>query len=267
MKEVSEEAFRTMHRKMLHTLKNGLKLEINPGNEIDIKIMNDFFGSETSFLVLDGGCGTGRSSIGLAKKGHSLVCIDSVPEAIRLSKLLYHEADTKADFVIGDICYLPFLSQTFDVVFSGGVLEHFLNVDTPLREYVRVLKRERGVLAASVPNLFGGFALFGHILNPKRFLYWLNKEKRAAHREKLFTLNETIETVERNGLKVVKILPFRLGMSIPPFLPFRLYEWIRKNQPIHKMFYLLARIFPRFRIGFSWFFVFAKKSSVNSALS
>lgn len=144
MKEASAEAFRTMHRNMLRTLKSGRKLERDPGNEIDADIMNEFFGSETSFLMLDGGCGTGRSSLGLAKMGHSIICLDVVPEAVRLSKLLYRDAGTRADFVVGDILYLPFLGQTFDVVFSGGVLEHFLNVDNPLKEYVRVLKkRER----------------------------------------------------------------------------------------------------------------------------
>lgn len=106
--------------------------------------------------------------------------------------------------------------------------------------------------------------MFHHILNPKRLLYWLDKEKRVIHREKLFTLNEAIETVERNGLEVVKIVPFRLDMSLPPLLPSRIYAWIRKNQPINKMFHSLARISPRFCIGFSWFFIFARKSSENS---
>jgi SAM-dependent methyltransferase len=266
LKEVSAEAFRTTHRNMLHTLKNGREFDEDSGSKIDIEIMKNFFESETSSLILDGGCGTGRSSIGLAKMGHKVICIDAIPEAIRLSKLFYREADTRADFVIGDILYLPFVNETFDGVFSGGVLEHFLNVDNPLKEYVRVLKKDNGLLAASVPNIFGGFALFNHILNPRRFLYWLDKEKRLIHREKLFTLNETNETFERNGLHVVKILPFRLDMILPQHMPSRFHKWIRKNQLIYKLFCNLFKIFPRFCIGFSWFFVFAK-SSVDSNLT
>lgn len=261
MKEASAEGFRTKHQDTLRALRSGQKLASDPGNEIDVAIMSEFFGTKTSFLILDGGCGTGRSSIGLAKLGHSVICIDAVPEAVKLSKLLYREAGAGGDFVVGDIRYLPFLNQTFDTVFSGGVLEHFQHADDPIKEYGRVLKKESGVLAASLPNLFSGFALFEHILNPVRFFYWLDKEKRVIHREKLYTRNEAVKTVERNGLQVVKLVPFRLDMSLPQFLPSKLYKWMRKNQPIHKMFYDLARIFPRFCIGFSWFFIFAKKSS------
>jgi SAM-dependent methyltransferase len=259
MKRDSAEAFRASYENMLQALKSGHELKKDIGNEIDIEILSKFFGSDVSFLMLDGGCGTGRSSLGLGKMGHRIVCFDVIPEAVRLAKKIYHQARTEGDFIIGDILYLPFPDETFNVILSGGVLEHFLHVERPLREYIRVLKKGKGVLAASVPNLFSGFAVFNHILSPKRLSYWLDKSKRLIHHEKLYTFKEAVETVEKNGLQIIEISPFRLDMSLPPLLPAFINQCIWKNQPIQKVFYKLAKIFPHFCFGFSWFFIFAKK--------
>ena len=55
---------------------------------------------------------------------------------------------------LGDINKLPFEDNSFDIVFSGGVLEYFENYEIPMSEMTRVL-RPNGVFAANmVPRKF-----------------------------------------------------------------------------------------------------------------
>jgi SAM-dependent methyltransferase len=56
--------------------------------------------------VLDLGCGTGRWSVELARRGWDVIGVDVVPKAIRAARQRAQEAGVDVDFVEGDVTQL-----------------------------------------------------------------------------------------------------------------------------------------------------------------
>lgn len=95
----------------------------------------------TQGLVLDAGCGTGRFSIELAKKGFDVIGIDSSKEMLRLTLLKKNENYINNLQVInGDLQTLPFKDNSFDTLTCVRVLFHMPFYKDAIKEFVRVLK-------------------------------------------------------------------------------------------------------------------------------
>ena len=104
--------------------------------------------------MLECGCGSARVSQYMARHGYQCTLLDSSEKAINLAKNSFNSLSLDGRFMIGDINQLCFNDEQFDVVFSGGVLEFFADVQKPINEMVRVLK-PGGVFSANiVPNKF-----------------------------------------------------------------------------------------------------------------
>jgi SAM-dependent methyltransferase len=90
----------------------------------------------------------------LAKDGWQVVGLDFAPQALALaSERLSTECD-QANLVCGDARILPFENNTFDLVTSTGLLEHFACPEQIVREMVRVLKPEGIFYSDIVPAKF-----------------------------------------------------------------------------------------------------------------
>ena len=76
----------------------------------------DFIASNEPGRALDLGCGTGTSSLALAKAGWTVIGIDFVPRAIRMAKRKAKAAGLTVDFRVGDVAHLP--SPLFPSPFS-----------------------------------------------------------------------------------------------------------------------------------------------------
>ena len=105
--------------------------------------------------ILECGCGSATVSRYMAEHGYEATVIDYAESSIELAKLGFNRKDIKASYILGDINKLPFKDDSFDVVFSGGVLDFFENYEIPISEMIRVL-RPGGVFAANIfPRNFG----------------------------------------------------------------------------------------------------------------
>jgi ubiquinone/menaquinone biosynthesis C-methylase UbiE len=97
--------------------------------------------------VLDLGCGTGRHTIILKKRGARVWGLDLSPKMLEIAK-----TEIKGvDFKVGTVYNLPYRSNFFDVVVAGLVVEYFKDIDKAFKEIHRVLKKD-GIFVFSITH-------------------------------------------------------------------------------------------------------------------
>jgi SAM-dependent methyltransferase len=97
-------------------------------------------GEGRSFL--DIGCSWGRWSIAAANRGYRPIGIDQNVEALEAAQRVASQLGVPARYVSAEAQQLPFPDDTFDVVFSYSVLQHFTKEEAvrSLAEIGRVLR-------------------------------------------------------------------------------------------------------------------------------
>jgi len=102
-------------------------------------------GSQSAYpLSLEIGCGVGVGAEVIAEQfgAKKVIAADIDPEQIELAKKkLLPEFNEKIEFKVEDAMALDEPDETFDAVFSFGVLHHMENWRKAVREISRVLKR------------------------------------------------------------------------------------------------------------------------------
>lgn len=97
--------------------------------------------------MLEGGCGQGNYVAYYTARGFRVVGLDFAQRALKTLRA----RQPQLTLCGGDVSQLPFADNTFDLYYSGGVVEHFEDgADAPLLEARRVLKDD-GTLLISVP--------------------------------------------------------------------------------------------------------------------
>ena len=99
--------------------------------------------------VLEIGCGTGVHARLLAEAGARLTAVDLTPIAVELTKRRLAHARVDGDVREADAESLPFADDSFDFVWSWGVIHHSEHTDRVIAEIARVL-RPGGRLALMV---------------------------------------------------------------------------------------------------------------------
>ena len=99
--------------------------------------------------MLECGCGSARVSQYLGQRGYQCTLLDSSEEALFIAKRNFEALSQSAGLVRGEIHNLCLPDETFDLVYSGGVLEFLDDLVGAVNEMVRVLK-PGGVFAANI---------------------------------------------------------------------------------------------------------------------
>jgi ubiquinone/menaquinone biosynthesis C-methylase UbiE len=115
--------------------------------------MHDAFGFDefSGKSMLEIGSGSGIDALEFARNGAKVTAIDFTDNAVTLTKELAQEAGLSVDISRGDARKLNFADDSFDCVYSYGVLHHIPDVNRALSEIRRVLK-PGGRLMAMVYN-------------------------------------------------------------------------------------------------------------------
>jgi len=90
--------------------------------------------------LLEVGCGMGTDLLQFARGGASCTGVDITPRSIEISRLHFMLYNAQADFLLADSEQLPFADESFDVVYSNGVLHHTPDTARAVREIHRVLR-------------------------------------------------------------------------------------------------------------------------------
>jgi SAM-dependent methyltransferase len=97
--------------------------------------------------TLEVGCGEGRVTRDLAKRGHRVFAVDAAPTLIKLAR----EADRDNHYLRCDAASLPFASESFDLVVFYNSLMDIDDMEGSIREATRVL-RPGGRMCACVTH-------------------------------------------------------------------------------------------------------------------
>ena len=99
------------------------------------------FGEAAGADVLEIGVGMGADHLRWAReRPKSLSGVDLTPRAIEFTRTRIEDESLSSDLRVGDAERLPFADDSFDIVYSWGVLHHSPNTEICFREVRRVLR-------------------------------------------------------------------------------------------------------------------------------
>jgi len=98
------------------------------------------FAQTKNLRVLEIGCGLGTDGAQFAKAGADYTGVDLTEAAVDLSRLRFELANLKGTFRTADAEQLDFPDDSFDLVYSHGVLHHTPDIEKAINEVHRVLK-------------------------------------------------------------------------------------------------------------------------------
>jgi SAM-dependent methyltransferase len=135
--------------------------------------------------ILDAGCGSGFFSKFFLEKGCEVFALDYSKQALLMTRRL----DQKINLIEASVFNTPFKNETFDFIFSDGLLEHYKNPEKILLEFKRIVKTG-GIILTFVPN---------------KYSYWIffKPLKLRGIKEYRFNLNEIISLHKNLGLRIV----------------------------------------------------------------
>lgn len=111
--------------------------------------------------VLEYGCGDGKNTLLLARRGAKVKALDISPELIRVARrrLSDNHITTGVEFIVGSAHDLPLPDASVDVIFGMAILHH-LDLNSSRREVMRVLRK-------------GGRAIFKEPVRNSRLIHFL----------------------------------------------------------------------------------------------
>src|SRR5919106_3264413 len=113
--------------------------------------------------LLEIGCGMGYDSLEFLKRGVRVTATDLTTNAVEMTRKHFEVENVKAeDIRIANALELPFDDNTFDAVWSNGVLHHTGDTCSAITEIRRVLKP-------------GGRAIISHFYRRPSWMYAINR--------------------------------------------------------------------------------------------
>jgi ubiquinone/menaquinone biosynthesis C-methylase UbiE len=91
--------------------------------------------------VLEIGCGTGTDLLQFARGGAQVTGLDLTPRSVEIARRRFAVYGCEGNFAIGDAENLAFPDESFDLVYSFGVLHHAPDTERAINEAHRVLRR------------------------------------------------------------------------------------------------------------------------------
>ncbi len=90
--------------------------------------------------VLEAGCGIATDGMRFVRAGARYTGVDFSPAALDLARRQLELRGGAAEFVQGSVADLPFPDESFDLVYSNGVIHHLPETQRAIDEFRRVLR-------------------------------------------------------------------------------------------------------------------------------
>lgn len=170
------------------------------------RILRRYLTSHSHILEL--GCGRASLTLSLAPEIAKLIGVDISSVAVRQAATFAREHRIENATFVTDDCTKLSLTETFDFVWSQGLLEHFEDPAVVAREHYRMLK-PGGTALLSVPYRYSYHTLWYMLTRPtllRRFWPWT--EQRFFNRTQLLAVGKEATPHSRTFF----LQPFLLGI-------------------------------------------------------
>lgn len=159
--------------------------------------------------TLEVGAGSGRLSRFLALRGYLTYCLDYSSEALTYARTHYRREGVQGVCVLARAEHLPFDDNSFDVVFSTGLLEHFEDPMPIIFEMVRVLKGGGLFYSDIVPKKLS-------LLRSLDFVNFLLRRNWNPLFEMRFSKQDIVKFLKNANLRDITVFPAGI---FPPRTP------------------------------------------------
>ena len=158
-------------------------------------------------LVLDAGCGTGRYTFYMSRTGAREVVAMDFSQAIEVAAA-NNRANPNTYFVQADIYHPPFRPQTFDFVYSLGVLHHLPDPERGFQSLLKYLRPDEFI------NLYLYWNLEGEPVWKRAMLKAVTRARQVTTRMPHPWLHR-LSWVLAAGFQVAFVLPARVLDILP----------------------------------------------------
>lgn len=186
--------------------------------------------------VLDIGCGSGALATRIAKHGARVTAIDLTQTAVELTSANAKTQALDVEVIRCDVEKLPIESESFDFVFSWGVLHHTETFENALREVHRVLKPGgRSLIMVYYRNsivyyllglywlIFKGYLFRGYGIHGVQDLYT------DGYFHRYFSEREMAECIDAAGLKATGFDVTQYEKKILPGIPKAFDRYLKRR--------------------------------------
>jgi ubiquinone/menaquinone biosynthesis C-methylase UbiE len=155
--------------------------------------------------VLEVGCGRGSLSCYFSDADYDCTLLDLSESVINIAKRIFESNSLKAKFMVGDANKLEIPDNSFDVVFSIGLLEHFEDIENVLSEQIRVL---------NTGGIWFGYIVPKYIDNIQKEYQWFNEVLEGYQKQNNQDISHK-ETIYRSDFNSTRYIPFleKLGLK------------------------------------------------------
>jgi ubiquinone/menaquinone biosynthesis C-methylase UbiE len=123
-------------------------------NQANFKVLLSYIGNPKGKAIIEVGCGSGFTSIALAQQGARVTILDMSSESLKIATDGFKRFGLEQPEAYNeDALSSSVPSESFDIVWNGGVIEHFYDdgKEMLLREMYRMAKIG-GKVIVTVPN-------------------------------------------------------------------------------------------------------------------
>jgi ubiquinone/menaquinone biosynthesis C-methylase UbiE len=155
--------------------------------------------------VLEIGCGRGSLSCYFSDANYDCTLLDLSENVINIAKEIFSKNNLNANFIVGDANNLNIENDSFDIIFSIGLLEHFEDIVKPLSEQIRVLAKG---------GIWFGYIVPEYIDNVQKDYEWINDILKGYYQQNK-DVNKYKESVYRSDLGSESYVPIleELGLK------------------------------------------------------
>lgn len=171
-------------------------------------------------IVLDLGCGGGRSSIYLAEKAKRIIGLDGASGMLEIARTLNKRENIK--YILGDAENLPFEKDNFNKVIAFACLIYMENIERVISEVARVLKKD-GLFIATIENKKELFRPCQWFYLWPYFLYRALPKFRLKRFSQLYSAEE-IRKLLKDRFEILEMSGFKGLLHLIPEAPFNIFK-------------------------------------------